>query len=143
MVLVDSILFSYPTLEIHSLNMFFILINCKQNQTFLLNLLTSIYWNVQYLKQIPRKILRELSRSSLNIRFHFIGFLKSKLEIWSWNLKFFYWNILPLPISGTGELNTYEKIVIGTGAGCLGLLILGLLFICCCSYIHNQHLKRR
>lgn len=81
MVLVDSILFSYPTLEIHSLNMFFILINCKQNQTFLLNLLTSISWNVQYLKQIPRKILRELSRSSLNIRFYFIEFIKSKLEI--------------------------------------------------------------
>lgn len=56
-------------------------INCKQNQTFLSNLLTSIYCNVQYLKQIPRKILRELSRSNSNIRFHFIEFIKSKLEI--------------------------------------------------------------
>ncbi|XP_056003281.1 uncharacterized protein LOC125662032 [Ostrea edulis] len=37
----------------------------------------------------------------------------------------------------------YEKIVIGTGAGCLGLLVFGILFICCCSYIHNQHDKRR
>ncbi|XP_034318910.2 uncharacterized protein LOC128173439 isoform X2 [Crassostrea angulata] len=52
-------------------------------------------------------------------------------------------NLTELECKWTGELNTYEKIVIGTGAGCLGLLILGLLFICCCSYIHNQHLKRR
>ncbi|XP_062577965.1 uncharacterized protein LOC134239850 [Saccostrea cucullata] len=37
----------------------------------------------------------------------------------------------------------YEKIVIGTGAGCLGLLTFGLLLICCCSYIHNQNQKRK
>nr|XP_022311493.1 uncharacterized protein LOC111116783 [Crassostrea virginica] len=52
-------------------------------------------------------------------------------------------NLNKLECKWTGELNMYEKIVIGTGAGCLGLLLLGLMLICCCSYIHNQHMKKR